>query len=279
MTFNTHDTADATRYRTMTTAELRDAFLLEDLFADGQVSLTSVVDLDRAVVGAAVPKNAELEMLSPEELRCEYFCERRELGILNIGGGGRVEVDGESYELAPLDALYIGRGSRQIRFTSADANVPARFYLLSFPAHTAYPTTLVKRDEANPVALGSDEEANRRTIYQYIHQNGAKSCQLVMGWTELAPGSVWNTMPPHTHLRRCEVYMYFDMPNEHRVLHLMGQPQEIRPVWVKNGDAVLSPPWSIHCGCGTSNYRFCWGMGGENQRFDDMDGAPIPTLR
>ena len=274
-----HATPDAMRYRTMTTAELRAGFLLEDLFADGQVVLTSIVDLDRAVVGSAVPKDAALELPTPEELRCEYFCERRELGVLNIGGSGRVTVDGKSFELAPLDALYVGRGSQEVGFASDSAADPARFYLLSFPAHTAYPVTLVKRADANPVALGSDAEANRRTIYQYIHERGAKSCQLVMGWTELAPGSVWNTMPPHTHLRRCEVYMYFGMSEEHRVLHLMGEPQETRPVWVKNGDAVLSPPWSIHCGCGTGCYSFCWGMGGENQRFDDMDGAPIPTLR
>ena len=274
-----HATPDATRYRTMTTAELRGGYLLEDLFVEGQVVLTSVVDLDRAVVGSAVPTDSALDMPSPEELRCDYFCERRELGVLNIGGPGRVAVDGQDYELASLDVVYVGKGSRSIQFASDDAGNPARFYLLSFPAHATYPVTVVKRDEANCVPLGSDEEANRRTIYQYIHEGGALSCQLVMGWTELAPGSVWNTMPPHTHLRRCEVYMYFDMHEEHRVLHLMGEPQETRPLWVNNGDAVLSPPWSIHCGCGTSSYRFCWGMGGENQRFVDMDGAPIPTLR
>jgi 4-deoxy-L-threo-5-hexosulose-uronate ketol-isomerase len=279
VTVNTHSTADATRYCTMTTSELRDAFLLGDLFAEGQVALTSIVDLDRAVVGSAVPKGAALEMPAPEELRCEYFCERRELGVLNIGGRGRVEVDGQNYELLPLDVLYIGRGCRQIRFASDDANDPARFYLLSYPAHAAHPIALVKREAANHVPLGSDEEANRRTIHQYIHERGAKSCQLVMGWTELAPGSVWNTMPPHTHPRRSEVYMYFGMREEHRVLHMMGKPQETRPLWVKNGEAVLSPAWSIHCACGTSNYCFCWGMGGENQRFDDMDAAPIPTLR
>jgi 4-deoxy-L-threo-5-hexosulose-uronate ketol-isomerase len=275
----THATPDATRYRTMTTDELREAFLLQDLFAEGQVVLTSVLDIDRAVVGSAVPKNAVLEMPSPEELRCEYFCERRELGVLNIGGSGRVEVDGQSYELSPLDALYIGKGCRQIRFASDGAGDPARYYLLSFPAHAAYPVALINRDEANHVPLGSDDEANRRTIHQYIHERGAKSCQLVMGWTELARGSVWNTMPPHTHPRRCEVYMYFSMPDEHRVLHVMGKPQETRSLWVKNGDAVLSPHWSIHCACGTASYCFCWGMGGENQRFDDMDAAPIPTLR
>ena len=270
---------DAVRYRTMTTAELRDSFLLTDIFVPGQVQLALAISLDRALIGGAVPTDAPLELPNPPELRAEFTLERREMGAINLGGPGRIVVDSEEFALAKHDALYMGRGSRRVEFRSDDPANPARFYLLSYPAHAEHPTALARFADANHVDLGSDAEANRRTIHQYIHENGVKSCQLVMGWTELAPGSVWNTMPPHTHDRRTEVYLYFDIAEGHRVSHQMGEPQETRAIWVGEGEAVLSPTWSIHCGCGTAAYSFVWGMGGENQRFDDMDPAPIPTLR
>jgi 4-deoxy-L-threo-5-hexosulose-uronate ketol-isomerase len=277
MTMRFHETPDATRYLTLTVKELQAAFLLRGLFRPATVDLV-LTDLDRAVVGTAVPMDSALPLPAPPELRAEHFCDRRELGILNVGGPGAVEVDGRAHELAPRDGLYVGRGVRAITFSSARPAEPARFYLLSYPAHAALPTTVARHAEANVVRLGSDEEANRRTIYQYIHEGGVRSCQLVMGITELQPGSVWNTMPPHTHARRTEIYTYFDVPAGHRVLHLLGRPEETRHVWVSAGEAVLSPTWSVHSGVGTRNYGFIWGMGGENQTFADMDGIAVETL-
>jgi len=273
-----HRTPDEIRYVHMDTAALRSAFMIEGLFAPGKVNLV-MTDVDRAVVGGAVPTATALELPCPAELRADYFCLRRELGVLNIGGAGQVAVDGKTYDLAPLDALYVGRGSKQVSFTSRNAKQPAQFYLLSYPAHAVYPTTLVKHADANHVQLGSDEDANRRTIHQYIHENGAKSCQLVLGFTELAPGSVWNTMPVHTHARRTEIYMYFNIADGHTVFHFLGRPEEMRHVCVADRCAVLSPSWSIHSGVGTRNYAFIWGMGGENQTFADMDGVGITALR
>jgi len=260
------------------TRELRDSFLLEDLFQSGKITLVHT-GLDRAVVGSAVPAGDPLVLEAGDELRAEYFCERRELGVLNLGASGRVTVDGTAYDMARCDCLYVGRGSREISFTSADAADPAVFYLVSYPAHAAHPTTKATPGDATCVELGSPEECNERTIRQYIHENGIRSCQLVMGFTEFKPGSIWNTMPPHTHLRRSEVYCYFDVPDGHAVLHMMGEPDETRPLWVGNRQAVLSPAWSIHCGAGTAAYRFCWAMGGENQAFTDMDKLEIPNLR
>ncbi|MCU0796830.1 MAG: 5-dehydro-4-deoxy-D-glucuronate isomerase [Akkermansiaceae bacterium] len=257
---------------------LRDSFLLDELFEPGELTLV-YTDLDRAIVGSAVPTDGTLELAAGEELRASYFCERRELGVLNMGGAGRITVDGTVHELSKCDCLYIGRGSERISFSSNDAAEPAAFYLISYPAHTAYPTTKATPADANRVELGSKEECNERTICQYIHENGIKSCQLVMGYTEFKPGSIWNTMPAHTHLRRSEVYCYFDVPAGHAVLHMMGEPQETRPLWVRDRQAVLSPAWSIHCGAGTAAYRFCWAMGGENQAFTDMDRVEISELR
>ena len=279
MSFLSHDTADMVRYRSMNSDELQQSFLLSSLFALDQVNLILVGSLDRALIGSAVPTSKQLELPNPPELKSANVCQRRELGAINLGGPGRVMIDSQEFLLEKHDALYVGKGAETLRFTSDNEKSPARFYLLSFPAHTTYPTTLVTKEAANRVELGSDEEANRRTIFQYIHEEGVRSCQLVMGWTELASGSVWNTMPPHTHDRRSEVYLYYDLPEDHRVLHMMGEPHETRPLWVKSEQAVLSPPWSIHCGCGTSSYSFVWGMGGENQRFDDMDLAPVSRLR
>jgi 4-deoxy-L-threo-5-hexosulose-uronate ketol-isomerase len=261
----------------MSTQALRDAFLV-DVFEPGKANLL-YCEMERVVVGGIVPTQAPLALEAGPELAAAFFCERREAGILNIGGTGTVTVDGTEYELASLDALYIGRGSREVAFASKDGDDPARFYLVSYPAHAAYPTTLARRAEANALELGSPENANQRTIYQYIHEGGIKSCQLVMGFTSLAPGSVWNTMPCHTHERRTEVYLYFALADEARVFHFMGTGDETRHLVMAEGQAALSPAWSIHCGCGTGAYSFCWAMGGENQRFDDMDGIAIGDLR
>jgi len=260
------------------TASLREAFLVEELFQPGKLTLV-YTDLDRAIVGSAVPEAGPLVLDAGEELRAQYFCERREIGVMNFGGKGSVTVDGTVYALEKCDCLYIGRGSKEISFASEDAASPAEFYLISYPAHAAYPTTKATPADANRVELGTKEECNERTICQYIHENGIKSCQLVLGYTEFKPGSIWNTMPAHTHLRRSEVYCYFDVPAGHAVLHMMGEPDETRPLWVHDKQAVLSPAWSIHCGCGTAAYRFVWAMGGENQAFTDMDKIAISDLR
>jgi 4-deoxy-L-threo-5-hexosulose-uronate ketol-isomerase len=269
--------ADAIRYQTMTTAELRETFLLDELFGPGRIDL-NYVDLDRTVIGSAVPLSEPLVLSTDDALRASYFTERRELGVLNIGGTGKVIVDGEEFSLDRLDALYVGRGSRQVSFCSADAGHPAEFYLLSYPAHAQYPTRLAPSAEAEKGRLGSRESANEREITRLIHLDGVRSCQLVMGFTRLASGSVWNTMPPHTHMRRSEVYLYFDIPEGERVVHLMGPAHETRSIVVANRQVVISPGWSIHAGVGTHNYSFCWGMGGENQVYSDMDAVKIAEL-
>ncbi len=260
------------------TCGLRESFLVEELFQPGELTLV-YTDLDRAIVGSVVPSHAALKLEAGDELRSAYFCERREIGVMNFGNKGSVTVDGVSYELGKCDCLYIGRGSQEVGFASTDAGAPAEFYLISYPAHTSYPTTKATPADANRVDLGTKEECNERTICQYIHEKGIKSCQLVMGYTEFKPGSIWNTMPAHTHLRRSEVYCYFDIPAGHAVLHLMGEPDETRPLWIHDKQVALSPAWSIHCGCGTAAYRFVWAMGGENQDFTDMDKIAIHDLR
>ena len=260
------------------TDELRSAFLLTGIFVEGQVTLR-ITDLDRAVIGGAVPTSGPLELETPKELRAEYFTERRELGVLNIGGNGSVTADGQQHSLSARDALYVGRGTRRISFASDDASKPARFYLISYPAHADYPTSLVKAADAQQNELGSMERANRRRIARYIHAEGVRSSQLVMGVTVLEPGSVWNTMPAHTHSRRTEVYLYFDLPADAMVVHLVGEPQELRPLIVRDGEVAMSPGWSVHSGCGTSNYAFCWAMGGENQDYADMDPVPVESMK
>ncbi|MGA8110315.1 MAG: 5-dehydro-4-deoxy-D-glucuronate isomerase [Acidobacteriaceae bacterium] len=270
--------ADPIRYPRMTTEELRATFLLEGGAAPGQIQLT-YVDLDRAVVGMAAPTDKPLALPTHPELRAPSFLERRELGVLNIGGPGAVLVGEETYPLANLDVLYIGRGNPEVSFASADPSKPAVFYLLSYPAHAPYPTTLVKKENANPTTIGAQETCNLRTICKYIHLEGARSCQLVMGVTHLHAGSAWNTMPPHTHMRRSEIYMYFNLAANARVFHLMGPPAETRHLVLADRDIVISPGWSIHAGMGTQSYSFCWGMGGENQDYADMDPAPVETLR
>lgn len=271
--------ADQVRYQTMTTDELRNSFLVEKLFKEEQVYLL-YTDVDRAIVGSAVPTSTKLILeASKKEMSAEYFTQRREIGIINIGFKGVITVDGQKYELENRDGLYIGRGSKQIEFESVDSKNPAQYYLLSYPAHTDYPTSLAKKANANPVHLGSQEEANKRTIYQYIHENGVQSCQLVMGFTQLEPGSIWNTMSAHTHQRRTEIYMYFDMGKDDLVFHFMGKPEATKHLVIRNGQAVLSPSWSLHSGAGTHNYAFIWGMGGENQEFTDMDGIAMDNLK
>ncbi len=275
---NNHRTSSSDAYPTFNTEKVRDSYLLQSLFNKGQLDLV-YTDLDRAIVGSAVPTDTDLTLEAGDQLRSDYFCERRELGIINLAGPGVVTVDGTSYALENRECLYVGRGSKSISFSSNKSDNCAEFYLLSYPAHATYPTTHAVVADANKLELGSSEEANERHLYQYIHENGIQSCQLVMGYTVLQTGSVWNTMPPHTHDRRSEVYCYFDIAQGHRVAHFMGEPQETRALWMGEKDIALSPSWSIHSGVGTGSYAFIWGMGGENQRFDDMDGFPISELR
>lgn len=270
--------ADPVRYPTMTTGEIRETFLIDALYEPGVLRL-AYVDLDRAVVGMAAPLGSPIALPADAVLRAKYFTERRELGALNIAGPGLIHVDGKSHALENLDCLYIGRGAREIIFESTDPNSPAVFYLLSYPAHASYPTALVRKDEANAIELGNVETCNHRTVCKYIYLDGAKSCQLVMGVTHLHPGSAWNTMPAHTHMRRSELYMYFNLGEEARVFHLMGPAEETRHIVMKDREVVVSPGWSIHAGVGTRAYSFCWGMGGENQDYADMDPTPLKSLR
>jgi 4-deoxy-L-threo-5-hexosulose-uronate ketol-isomerase len=263
--------------QTLSTDELRRDFLIENLFADDRISFI-FTDLDRMAAGGVSPSSGPVALENHKETGVDFFLERRELGVINVGGPGVIRVDGKAYEVGNLDCLYVATGSKAVTFESSDTGNRAKFYLLSCPSHAVFPTTLVKRADATPIALGSQATANQRKIYQYIHQKGIKSAQLVMGLTELAEGSVWNTFPPHTHLRRTEIYFYFDMgPNV--LTHFLGPPQGSRHVWIKNEQAVLSPSWSIHCGCGTAAYKFIWAMAGENQTFDDMDKVGPLELR
>ena len=265
-------------YKQMTTGELRKTFLIENLFKAGSIELL-YCEIERTVVGSAVPVGGELTLEAGREMACDYFCERRELGVLNLGDAGTVTVDGEVFEMDNLDGLYVGRESKNISFASADSANPARFYLASYPAHKSYPTTQAKKADANTIDLGGVADCNQRTIYQYIHENGIQSCQLVMGFTRLKEGSAWNTMPAHTHERRTEVYLYFDIADDAAVFHFMGSAEETRHIAVHNLQAVISPMWSVHSGCGTRNYSFAWAMGGENQRFNDMDQIAIKKLK
>ncbi len=273
----TRYTVGKNEYKGMTTAELRDAFQV-DLFEAGKLNLL-YCEVERGIIGAAIPTDTALSLEAGKELAADYICHRREAGVLNIGCAGAVTVDGTEYSMDNLDGLYIGRGSKEISFKSVDADKPARFYLVSYPAHSEYPCALAKKADANTLHLGSEKDANKRTIYQYIHEKGVKSCQLVMGFTVLEPGSVWNTMPCHTHERRTEVYMYFNMDDTTRLFHLMGTPDETRHIVMANEQAVISPMWSVHSGCGTRAYSFCWAMGGENQAFDDMDHLTTEDIK
>ena len=259
----------------LNTQQLRDTFLVTDLFTPGQINGV-FTDLDRLVVGGATPVKP-LELPNHKETGRAFFLERRELGAINVGGAGTVKADGKSFALENLDCIYLPMGTKSVTFESTDAKNPARFYFLSCPAHAAHPLAVAKKKDASPVALGSQAASNQRVIYKYIHTGGIQSCQLVMGFTELAEGNVWNSFPPHTHWRRTEIYFYFDL-GSNVLVHLMGEPQQTRHLFVHNEEVVLSPDWSIHCGCGTGNYKFIWGMAGENQTFEDMDGVKPPDL-
>ncbi|MCX7984508.1 MAG: 5-dehydro-4-deoxy-D-glucuronate isomerase [Bacteroidetes bacterium] len=269
---------DPLSLRRMTTEEIRKLFVIDSLFVPDHIPMV-YSDIDRSIVGSAVPINGSLKLeSSKKEMAAEYFAERREIGVINIGGEGTVSVDGKEYRMEHKDGLYIGRGSKEIIFSSSKRDVPAKYYFVSYPAHTEYPTTHITQAQAESQHLGSTATANDRTIYRYIHVRGVRSCQLVMGLTELAVGSVWNTMPPHTHQRRSEVYMYFNLDPDSIVVHFMGKPSETRHLILRNEQAVLSPIWSIHSGVGTKHYSFVWAMGGENQVFEDMDGFSMREL-
>jgi 4-deoxy-L-threo-5-hexosulose-uronate ketol-isomerase len=263
---------------TMGTDELREHFLVEALFQSGQTRMVYSY-YDRLIIAGVVPREPLTLAVDEKVIGASHLLERREMGIINIGAEGTISVDGTVFEMAPRDGLYIGMGAREIAFQSADASNPAKFYLNCAPAHATYPTTQVSFAEAEPIHLGEMENSNKRTIRKYFHPDGVRSCQLVMGMTTLEPGCVWNTMPVHTHPRRMEAYLYFDMAADSVVFHFMGEPTETRHIIVRNEEVVLSPSWSIHSGSGTGSCTFIWGMVGENQTFTDMDGVPMSALK
>ncbi|MCR8556640.1 5-dehydro-4-deoxy-D-glucuronate isomerase [Mucilaginibacter sp. BJC16-A38] len=260
------------------TALIRERFLIDDTVQKDAINCV-YTHYDRMIVGTVNPVTKSISLENYPNLRADYFLERREIGIINVAGNGSVTVDGQTYDLGKLDCLYVGKGVKQVSFESKNANDPAVFYLLSAPAHVTYPTTFMGIDEAAKVEAGSAATANLRTINKYIHADGIKSCQLVMGLTILRPGSIWNTIPAHTHDRRMEAYFYFDLPAGQKIVHYMGQGDETRHIMMNNYDAVVSPPWSIHSGSGTCNYNFIWGMAGENLDYTDMDAISISDLR
>lgn len=262
----------------MDTEQLRTHFLIEKIFEADQIHLT-LSHYDRFITGGAMPVSSALALPNPDNLKANYFLERRELGVINVGGKGKIQADGETYDLDFKEALYIGKGTEKINFSSADPSDPAKFYFNSAPAHHRYPTKKVTRAEAEIVTTGSLENSNHRTINKLLVASVVETCQLQMGMTELKPGSVWNTMPAHTHDRRMEVYFYFEVPEGQSVCHFMGQPTESRHIWMQNEQAVISPPWSVHAGAGTSNYTFIWGMAGENLDYGDMDVCAINELK
>jgi 4-deoxy-L-threo-5-hexosulose-uronate ketol-isomerase len=265
-------------FRGYTTERLRRDYLIENLFQPGKMRLV-YSQSDRIIVGGASPAGSALVLEAGKELGTEFFLARRELGVINVGGKGTVTIDGKDYELGGRDGVYIGMGAKEIALVSADSARPAKFYLNSAPAHKSYPTRAVSMKNAKRIALGSRSESNQRVIYQYIHPEVLETCQLVMGMTILEPENVWNTMPCHTHARRMEAYMYFDLPENAVVFHFLGEPSETRHIVVRNEQAVLSPSYSIHSGVGTAAYTFIWGMVGENQTFTDMDFVPMDALR
>lgn len=271
-----------------TTQRLREEFLIQELFMPGQIKLV-YSHIDRIITGGAVPIEP-IVLTAGEELRAKYFLERREMGIINIGGAGKIAIDGKEYHIKRKEGMYVGMGAKDITFYSDTQSEPAKFYINSAPAHHVYPTVHIKPEgileegvviikNENKVEMGSLEEANHRTICKYILPGQVQSCQLVMGMTKLEPGSVWNTMPCHTHDRRMEVYLYFEMDEDTVVMHYMGEPTETRHVVMRNEEVIISPSWSIHSGCGSRAYTFIWGMVGENQAFDDMDGIDMKDIR
>lgn len=261
----------------MSTQELRDTFQISNLFVLGEI-VGHFTDLDRLFVAGVMPGEKAVELPNHKETGRAFFLERRELGAINIGGAGKVVADGQTFALEKLDCVYLPMGTKSVSFISGDAKNPAKFYVLSCPAHAPYPVRVMKSAEAAPVHLGAQETSNKRTIYKFIHQGGIQSCQLVMGLTALEPGNVWNSFPSHTHWRRTEIYFYFDL-GANVLSHFLGEPQETRHLFLHNEDVALSPNWSMHFGVGTGNYKFIWGMAGENQVFDDMDQVKPLELR
>lgn len=261
-----------------TTEELRKHYLVEEIFSKDNICL-AYSHVDRIIFGGAMPINEILKLTAGKEMGVDFFLERREMGVINVGGEGTITLDGKEFEMKSQDGIYIGMGIKEVTFKSKDSLNPAKFYINSVPAHKSYPTVKIDIKDANPVRLGDEANLNKRTIYQYVHPNVCKSCQLLMGLTKLEPNNAWNTMPCHTHERRMEVYFYFDMKEDTRVFHFMGEVNETRHIVMKNEQATISPSWSIHSGVGTSNYTFIWGMCGENQTFDDMDHVAMADLK
>ena len=260
------------------TQQIRERFLLDKLVNPNTINCV-YTHYDRMIIGAATPSMAALSLGTYDALKSDNFLDRREMGIVNIGSAGSVSVDGEKFELDKLDCLYIGKGKKEIIFSGSDENeVPAKFIFFSCPAHAAYPVQLMKASAATPAEMGAAETANHRTINKYIHLDGLKSCQLVLGVTNFKPGSIWNTMPPHLHDRRMEAYFYFDLPATQRVIHFMGEPDETRHLFLNNEEGIVSPSWSIHSGVATAAYSFIWAMAGENMSFTDMDPVNIKSL-
>ncbi len=260
------------------TQQIREKFLLDKLVQADKVEC-AYTHYDRMIVGAAHPVNQSLELETYEQLKSDYFLSRREVGIISIAGNGSIKVDGSTHKLEKLDCLYIGKGKQKIVFSSADKNKPAKFIFFSCPAHQEHPTRLMKPADALPAEMGGTDTINHRVINKYIHNDGIKSCQLMLGVTSFKKGSVWNTMPPHLHDRRMESYFYFDLPADQRIIHFMGEPQETRHIFLNNEEAIISPSWSIHSGIATSSYSFIWVMAGENVSFADMDAVPVQTLQ
>jgi 4-deoxy-L-threo-5-hexosulose-uronate ketol-isomerase len=270
---------DQNGFNKFNTEELRKSFLIENLFEKNKIPMV-YSDVDRSITGSAVPAGKTLKLVAnKKDMAANYFAERREIGVINIGEKGTVSLDGKEYKMNNRDGLYIGKGIKNIEFKSTNAKEPAMYYFVSYPAHTSYPTKHISFSDSTPRKLGSLTDANKRTIYQYIHPGTMKTCQLVMGLTELEEGNVWNTMPCHTHQRRSEVYMYFNLKPDSFVVHILGEPSETRHIIIRNQQAVLSTSWSMHSGCGTQNYSFIWAMGGENQEFDDMDWISMKELK
>lgn len=269
----TRHAIDPTTGKTLDTGQLRDHFHVGGLFVDGEIKAV-YSHYDRLIIAGAVPGSGTLTLDEMAETGTKSFLERREMGVLNVGDNGTIKVDGESYEIAKGEVLYVGMGSGAAEFSG-----PGRFYILSAPAHRKCPTKLIRQSDAKRIELGSPEQANERVIFQLLHPDVCESCQLLMGYTQFEPGSVWNTMPAHVHDRRMEAYLYFDMDPEQRVFHFMGEASETRHLVMANEEAVISPPWSIHCGAGTGSYTFCWAMAGDNVDFTDMDMIAMGDLR
>ncbi len=276
--FETRYACSPREFEQMNTTQLREAFLIENLFEAEKIKWV-YTHFDRYMAGGAMPAGKRISLNTIDPLKARFFMERRELGIINVGGPGRVDADWESFELNYKEALYLGSGKQNLDFSSADAGMPAKFYLNSAPAHKSYPSQKIALADAAVAVLGSQENSNLRAVNKLLTTPQVQSCQLQMGLTELRSGSIWNTMPPHNHDRRMEIYFYFELPVQQAVCHFLGLPNETRHIWMRNEQAVIIPPWSIHCGAGTSNYSFIWGMAGENQDYGDMDAAPIWELR